>query len=1124
MKRSIFLLLTVLLYTTLTRGQSAPDGRIIDERYRAESIEQIIEIDDVWAGHPVGFALLTHGDRQYIAYYNADRQMTVGQRDLDQDEFELYTLPPKERESRDGTSTILGWDSHNYVTLAVDEAGYIHLSGNMHVNGLTYFRSTEPDDITTLIQVEEMTGSEEDRCTYPKFMKTTDGELIFRYRDGGSGDGNDIYNVYDTKTKEWTRLVDTPMTDGQGLMNAYASQPRLMADGWYHLYWVWRDTPDCSTNHDLSYMKSPDMRRWFDVYGNPIELPATLDKTSLIVDPIPVKGGIINLAAKLCLDQNNMPIFAYHKYDDAGNLQFYTARFNGHDWKIKQVTEWGYRWEFSGNGSINSEVRVGDFVRRSDGFFELGYTHIKYGTGTMLLNEDLELVGKVLKPAPFRERLQVEGDFPGLQVQTAGDLGESREPGARYLLKWETLNRNRDRPRPRPWPEPSRLYLYKLQQPAKNWKALHTAEDLYQAYPARTRELFDQFNLEYPGLEKVKAALEQNKIPLACDELLRYYRKEGAKPYVDPTLPPASTRIDPEAEPLRSDTYTFYRQTDQVPRDAEGKLDWTHQGPADDIEWAWGLNRHPHIRTLMVAYLKTGNPAYAKRLDQDIRDWIIQSLPYPGVKSSTAMWRGLEVSFRVKVWAQAFHRLMKSDHLSPATRLFILTSIPEHAHYLRKFHAQGNWLTMEMSGLATVAATWPELKKSPAWMNYAKETMLESLKEQVYPDGVQTELTAHYHYVALNNFNQFLEICRLAEEPLPAEYTQAIEKMWNYLAYTMRPDGRNILNNDSDLRNYKELVTAASEDYQREDWRYIASNGREGARPNAPPAIFFPWAGQFITRNGYQTNDHWAFFDIGPWGSGHQHNDKLHLSITAYDRDFLVDGGRFAYRGEFAEKFRPYARGSQSHNVLLIDGQGQGPGPREASEPLGDKHFRITEAFDYAWGSFDQFNDLEGRQAKHTRALFYLRDQFWIVVDRIETDRPRQIEALWHWHPDCTVSRGSKAILYTDHKKGNLSLVPVGKTDWQIRQVKGQEEPEPQGWYSPEYNEAEPNLTSIYSTDVEENATFIWVLYPSENAAPKVKAKVLSEDSNGVRIRVKTPEGKYQFYVPYADSSNVSLR
>jgi hypothetical protein len=146
-----------------------------------------------------------------------------------------------------------------------------------------------------------MVGTEEKRTTYPHFLLTREGELLYHYRDGGSGNGNEIYNTYNCETNSWKRLLDTPLTDGQGLMNAYQTQPTLMKDGNYHMYWVWRDTPDCSTNHDLSYMKSPDLKNWFDAFGKPIQLPATLGQQSLIVDPIPVEGGIINLAEKTTL-------------------------------------------------------------------------------------------------------------------------------------------------------------------------------------------------------------------------------------------------------------------------------------------------------------------------------------------------------------------------------------------------------------------------------------------------------------------------------------------------------------------------------------------------------------------------------------------------------------------------------------------------------------------------------------------------------------------------------------------------------------------------------------------------------------------------------------------------------
>jgi BNR repeat-containing family member len=390
--------------------------------------------------------------------------MVVGQRNLDDENFELHLMPQTLRETAGGTSTVLGWDSHNYLTIGIDKDEFIHISGNMHAHPITYFKSTKANDISTLVQETELVGSNERRCTYPEFGLTKEGELLFHYRDGGSGNGIEVYNIYSCENKSWSRLLDAHLTDGQGLMNAYQTHPTVMKDGWYHVYWVWRDSPDCSTNHDLSYMKSPDLKNWFNAFGEKIELPATFNKNTLIVDPIPVDGGIINLAATLCLDESNNPVFAYHKYDSIGNLQFYTAQINDKEWIYNQITNWDYRWEFSGEGSINSEVLIKGFNKRDDGNYEIDYWHIKYGNGTILLNNKFENIGKVLKPGSFRADIKIEGDFTGLKIQTCGDIGNTKENDTRYILKWETLDINRDRPRPKPWPKPSRLILYKLKK------------------------------------------------------------------------------------------------------------------------------------------------------------------------------------------------------------------------------------------------------------------------------------------------------------------------------------------------------------------------------------------------------------------------------------------------------------------------------------------------------------------------------------------------------------------------------------------------------------------------------------------------------------------------------------
>ncbi|MBT6007614.1 MAG: hypothetical protein HOG79_17995, partial [Prolixibacteraceae bacterium] len=210
------LFISILILTILSCTQQQKEPITIDETSNTESITQTIKIDSVWAGHPVGFCLFTHENRQYIAYYNANRNMVVGQRNLDEENFQLHIMPPTSRETAGGTSTVLGWDSHNSVTIGIDKEGYIHLSGNVHVHPLTYFRSTKPNDISTLEQVFEMVGTEEKRTTYPHFMLTKEGEMLYHYRDGGSGNGNEIYNIYSCETKKWVRMLDVPLTDGQG--------------------------------------------------------------------------------------------------------------------------------------------------------------------------------------------------------------------------------------------------------------------------------------------------------------------------------------------------------------------------------------------------------------------------------------------------------------------------------------------------------------------------------------------------------------------------------------------------------------------------------------------------------------------------------------------------------------------------------------------------------------------------------------------------------------------------------------------------------------------------------------------------------------------------------------------
>ena len=417
-------------------------------------VAESMEIGQVPAGFPVNFCLLTHGGRQYVAYYDRDHRMAVASRTLDSDKWVYKVLDTK-----------VGWDSHNYITMAIDRDGQLHVSGNMHCVKLIYFRTQKPGDITTLTRYA-MTGIAESRVTYPKFFRNHEGELVFNYRDGGSGNGSRIYNKYDPDTPSWSRLLDKPLFDGQGLVNAYPMGPVAGPDGYFHVVWVWRETPDCATNHNLSYVKSRDLIEWESAGGKKIDLPITKAHKSLLVDPIPSGGGTINGCQRLLFDAENRPVIAYHKSDSDGNMQVYAGRFENGKWVIRRLTDWDKPVKFSGYGAMPFiGIGLGKLERVEEGLLTMTYRHKDYGSGRLVIDE------KTLRP--IDKKITVVGDYPkemgrrqitagGFGIRRAGDIGSSGDENVRYVLQWETMGRNHDRPRKNVRPRTSTLKLYKL--------------------------------------------------------------------------------------------------------------------------------------------------------------------------------------------------------------------------------------------------------------------------------------------------------------------------------------------------------------------------------------------------------------------------------------------------------------------------------------------------------------------------------------------------------------------------------------------------------------------------------------------------------------------------------------
>lgn len=446
---------------TAANGGSSANGGTANGGGGSTSVTEVERVDvaDVWSGHPVAFALVTRGERQFVAYYDNQRRMTVASRTLDTTTWTYQVL-----------DSTLGWDSHNYVAMALDGSDQIHVSGNMHGVPLVYYRSTTALDVKSLTKLNRMVDADEAQVTYPIFFDGPSGDLVFEYRSGGSGNGNTIFNTYSTGTRAWTRTLNTALLDGSSSdMNAYPEGPVLGPDGYFHLVWVWRDTPDASTNHDLSYAKTQDLVHWFKGDGTAITLPIK-PTTGDVVDPVPVNGGMINNNTRIGFDAEKRPIIAYHKFDAQGNTQLYEARLESGKWVIHQATDWTYRWAFGGNGTLVFDIIIDEGPKlHTDGTLIQNFYHAKLGgQGTLVLNPTTLRADSTknppLRPYPLAldsaestYRDPVNSD--AMVVRWAEDSGKGSDANVRYLLRWETLPSYADKARANV-PPATKLRLY----------------------------------------------------------------------------------------------------------------------------------------------------------------------------------------------------------------------------------------------------------------------------------------------------------------------------------------------------------------------------------------------------------------------------------------------------------------------------------------------------------------------------------------------------------------------------------------------------------------------------------------------------------------------------------------
>lgn len=283
-------------------------------------------------------SVVSHGGWQFVAYYDSTATVVIGKRRIGSDRWELTRTQYKGNVK----------DAHNVISLMTDGDGYLHLAFDHHGHPLKYCRSVAPLS-AEMGELSPMTGNHEGNITYPEFYRLPDGDLLFAYRDGSSGNGNMVLNRYSVKERKWSR-VQTNLIDGEGKRNAYW-QMCVDGAGTIHIAWVWRESASVNTNHDMCYARSYDKgRTWQRSDGSAYELPINAANAEYALR-IPQNSELINQTS-ICADEGGRPCIAtYWRADGEAVPQYRVVWHDGRQWHSRQVSRRTTPFSLSGVGT-----------------------------------------------------------------------------------------------------------------------------------------------------------------------------------------------------------------------------------------------------------------------------------------------------------------------------------------------------------------------------------------------------------------------------------------------------------------------------------------------------------------------------------------------------------------------------------------------------------------------------------------------------------------------------------------------------------------------------------------------------------------------------------------------------
>lgn len=522
------------------------------------------------------------------------------------------------------------------------------------------------------------------------------------------------------------------------------------------------------------------------------------------------------------------------------------------------------------------------------------------------------------------------------------------------------------------------------------------------------------------------------------------------------------------------------------PQDVHWSKVLRHEAAVGDVKLTWEAARFP--QAFFMARAAAFHPQSAAELAaaffEQIEGFIAASPAGKGVHWNS----GQEIVLRLIAWSFGLHVFAGLGHAPNAALAAALQQhlqqcaahLAAHIQYARD-SVDNNHLISEALGLYLLGVSLPAHNDdASARMIHHGLSLLEQQAEiQFHSDGSYLMHSHNYHRAVLQEYLWAISCTVGAGRQCPPSWQAALERSLDFLLAQQNPgDGRlpNFGANDGslplplsscDFSDFRPLLQAISVATRRERvyrrgpwdemalWLFGPAVLELPVRSPDRKSASFTTGGYHVLRGRDAGSYATLRCGCGNQAGRFSQIDMLHLDLWWRGHNVLADAGSYLYNGP--QPWHEYFLGTGSHNTVEVDGADQMLHLRRFKNIYSTRakllRFEDHPEWALAEGEHYGFQRLPGK-CVHRRSVLFVKDELWIVIDRIEGEgsHGRRLHWLGGDYPFQADNNPASLRLTTPDGLFTISTFDQSGVALHGDIVAGQETP-PRGWISRYYGE-----------------------------------------------------------------------